>query len=91
MEVIGVVGAGTMGGGIAQVAAQNGHPAMLCDVEREFAERGLDKIRGALARRVVGPILHLLDQVSKVATILHEIGAVPMQPAADQENHLASV
>jgi 3-hydroxybutyryl-CoA dehydrogenase len=52
METIGVIGAGTMGSGIAQVAAQNGHPVILCDVQREYAERGLEKIRAALARSV---------------------------------------
>ncbi|HLF25896.1 MAG TPA: 3-hydroxyacyl-CoA dehydrogenase NAD-binding domain-containing protein [Anaerolineae bacterium] len=52
METIGVIGAGTMGSGIAQVAAQQGHPVILCDVEREFAERGLEKIGAALARLV---------------------------------------
>jgi len=52
METIGVVGAGTMGSGIAQVAAQNGHAVLLYDVSREFAERGLDKIRSVLARSV---------------------------------------
>lgn len=52
MEAIGVVGAGTMGSGIAQVAAQNGHPVVLCDIDREAAECGLEKIRQVLARGV---------------------------------------
>ncbi|HJW82755.1 MAG TPA: 3-hydroxyacyl-CoA dehydrogenase NAD-binding domain-containing protein [Anaerolineae bacterium] len=51
-ETIGVIGAGTMGSGIAQVAAQGGHAVILCDAEREYAERGFDKIRAALARLV---------------------------------------
>jgi len=51
-ETIGVVGAGTMGSGIAQIAAQNGHAVILCDAEREFAERGTERIRAAFARLI---------------------------------------
>ena len=51
-ETIGVIGAGTMGSGIAQVAAQSGHTVILCDVEREYAERGFEKVRAAFARLV---------------------------------------
>ena len=52
MNTIGVVGAGTMGSGIAQLAAQHGHYVILCDVQREAAERGLDRIRSVLMRGV---------------------------------------
>jgi 3-hydroxybutyryl-CoA dehydrogenase len=52
METIGVVGAGTMGSGIAQVAAHSGHRVVLYDVAREYTERGFEKIRSALARSV---------------------------------------
>jgi 3-hydroxybutyryl-CoA dehydrogenase len=41
---IGVVGAGTMGHGIAQVAAQAGYQTVLYDVTRELAEKGLARI-----------------------------------------------
>ena len=46
MEVrsIGVVGAGQMGSGIAQVSAQRGLPVMMCDIDKDAAQRGLDKI-----------------------------------------------
>ncbi|MGH7829433.1 MAG: 3-hydroxyacyl-CoA dehydrogenase NAD-binding domain-containing protein [Candidatus Binatia bacterium] len=47
---IGVVGAGTMGAGIAQVAAQAGFGTLLYDVSQEFVDRGLDKIRNFLQR-----------------------------------------
>lgn len=46
-EVV-VVGAGTMGHGIAQVAALAGHSVTLIDTSRELAERGLDRIRANL-------------------------------------------
>jgi 3-hydroxyacyl-CoA dehydrogenase len=40
-----VVGAGTMGGEIAQVIAAAGTPVVLKDVEREFVDAGLAKAR----------------------------------------------
>jgi 3-hydroxybutyryl-CoA dehydrogenase len=36
---IGVVGAGTMGAGIAQVAAQNGHPVVLVDLNQSVIDK----------------------------------------------------
>lgn len=47
---IGVLGAGTMGAGIAQVTAQAGLETLLYDVSREFIDKGLDRIRGFLQR-----------------------------------------
>ena len=51
-ETIGVVGSGTMGNGIAQVAARAGYPVVLCDVKEEFLERGLAAIDKSLQRDV---------------------------------------
>ncbi|MCA1576133.1 MAG: 3-hydroxybutyryl-CoA dehydrogenase [Acidobacteria bacterium] len=51
-EVIGVVGAGTMGNGIAQVAARAGYKAILHDVRDEFVERGFAAIDKNLQRDV---------------------------------------
>ncbi len=52
MEIrrIGVVGAGQMGSGIAQVAAQAGYEVVLRDVEERFLERGLAAIRRSLGK-----------------------------------------
>ena len=47
---IGVIGAGTMGAGIAQVAVQAGFDAVVYDVSREFLDRGLERIRGFVGR-----------------------------------------
>ncbi|GAB6933610.1 3-hydroxybutyryl-CoA dehydrogenase [Calditerricola satsumensis] len=47
-----VVGAGQMGSGIAQVAAQSGYNVILHDVEERFVERGLGTIRRHLDRAV---------------------------------------
>ncbi len=49
---IGVIGAGQMGTGIAQVAALNGFNVRLHDMTRERAESGLATVNGNLARQV---------------------------------------
>ncbi|MEA2173520.1 MAG: 3-hydroxybutyryl-CoA dehydrogenase [Blastocatellia bacterium] len=51
-ETIGVIGAGTMGNGIAQVAARAGYDVILRDVKDEFLERGLKAIDRSLQRDV---------------------------------------
>jgi 3-hydroxybutyryl-CoA dehydrogenase len=51
-EVIGVVGAGTMGNGIAQVAARAGYDVIMHDVREEFIERGFAAIEKSLQRDV---------------------------------------
>ena len=52
IERVGVVGAGTMGNGIAQVAATAGYDVVMRDIEEEFVESGLDAIEGSLSRLV---------------------------------------
>jgi 3-hydroxybutyryl-CoA dehydrogenase len=44
-EKIAVLGAGTMGAGIAQVAAQAGFPTLVYDVKQEFIEAGLNRVK----------------------------------------------
>ena len=51
-ETIGVVGAGTMGNGIAQVAARAGYDVVLRDVKEEFLERGMQAVDKSLQRDV---------------------------------------
>lgn len=52
MQAIMVIGAGQMGAGIAQVAAQAGLTVYLRDVEQRFVDRGLSTIRKNLDRDV---------------------------------------
>ncbi len=47
-----VIGAGTMGNGIAHVFAQHGFKVILNDVKQEFIERGLNAIKANLDRQV---------------------------------------
>src|SRR6266571_2751777 len=51
-EVFGVVGAGTMGNGIAQVAARAGFDVVMTDVAQEFLARGMTAIDKSLQREV---------------------------------------
>jgi len=51
-EIIGVIGAGTMGNGIAQTAANAGFDIVMCDVDAEFLEHGLKNIGKSLDRFV---------------------------------------
>jgi 3-hydroxybutyryl-CoA dehydrogenase len=52
IEKIQVVGAGQMGSGIAQVAAQAGLAVHLADVEQDMVEQGLETIKKNLSRSV---------------------------------------
>ncbi len=49
---IAVLGAGTMGAGIAQLAAGSGHDVLLYDIKDEFVQRGLERTRAVLQSRV---------------------------------------
>ncbi|MBR6328384.1 MAG: NAD(P)-binding domain-containing protein [Lachnospiraceae bacterium] len=50
---VGVIGAGTMGQGIAKAFAQtDGYEVMLCDIKQEWAEGGKDKIAKGYAKLV---------------------------------------
>ena len=52
IEVVGVLGAGTMGNGIAHVMARAGLRVTFCEVEQRFLDRGLETIRKNLDREV---------------------------------------
>ena len=52
IETVGVIGAGTMGNGIAHVFAKNGYQVVLCEVEQRFLDHGIETIRKNLEREV---------------------------------------
>jgi len=54
MEIqrVGVIGAGTMGNGIAHIFARSGYSVVLCDVQQSFLDRGLNSISRNLDREV---------------------------------------
>ena len=50
IQTIGIVGAGTMGSGIAHVFARAGFQVLLCDVDQRFLDRAVGQIRANLGR-----------------------------------------
>jgi 3-hydroxybutyryl-CoA dehydrogenase len=68
-ETIGVVGSGTMGNGIAQVAARAGYSVVMRDVSEEFLQRGLKAIDKSLQRDVDKERLSAEEKQSILARI----------------------
>jgi len=83
MEVkrIGVVGAGTMGRGIAQVCAQAGHDVVLSDVSAEAVAAGRAAIEKQLARAVEKERMSAADRDAVLARIDTGTGLDAMAPA----------
>lgn len=68
-EIIGVVGSGTMGNGIAQVAARAGFPVILCDVKDEFLQRGMAAVEKSLQRDVDKDRLSINEKQATIGRI----------------------
>jgi 3-hydroxybutyryl-CoA dehydrogenase len=51
-EIIGIIGAGTMGNGIAQTAAASGFDVVMCDIQQDFVDKGFQNIVKSLDRFV---------------------------------------
>jgi 3-hydroxybutyryl-CoA dehydrogenase len=77
---IGVVGAGTMGNGIAHVFARGGFAVILCDVEQRFLDRGVATIAKNLEREVAKNKISADD---KTATLPRIAGVVDRAALAD--------
>jgi len=71
MEIskIGVIGAGTMGNGIAHVFARSGYEVVLCEVEQRFLDRGLATISKNLEREVAKNKLTDQDKTAALTRI----------------------
>ncbi|WP_024287261.1 3-hydroxyacyl-CoA dehydrogenase family protein [Cellulomonas sp. KRMCY2] len=69
ISAIGIVGAGTMGSGIAQVAAQSGLDVVLCDIEQRLVESAVRRIDAHLERAVVKEKLTADDKQAALARI----------------------
>lgn len=90
-EVIGVIGAGTMGNGIAQTAAGAGFEVIMCDISVEFVERGLANISKSLDRFVKKETMteaqksEILGRI-KTSTDLEDLKACTLVVEAASEN-----
>ena len=69
MQKIGVVGAGTMGNGIAHVFARGGYDVILCDVEQKFLDTALSTIAQNLEREVTKNKITVADKDSALGRI----------------------
>ena len=69
IETVGVVGAGTMGNGIAHVFARTGHNVLLCDVEQRFLDRGLETVGKNLDREVTKNKITTADKAAALSRI----------------------
>lgn len=82
MEIkkIGVIGAGTMGHGIALVSATSGHEVILRDIEDRFVEGGIQRIDKFLTKSVAK---ERMTQEDKDASMARIKGTTSMQDLAD--------
>ena len=69
IQKVGVVGAGTMGNGIAHVFARSGYQVVLCDVERRFLDRAIETIGKNLDRELAKNKITAADKASALARI----------------------
>src|SRR6266851_2527814 len=78
MKTVAVLGAGTMGNGIAHVFARSGYKVILRDVEQRFLERGMETIgknlereikKGKIAEAEKGTVLERLQPVTDMRAI----------------------
>ena len=82
LQKIMVVGAGQMGSGIAQVAAQAGFDVILSDINEQFLSRALTRLEGQLERNVERGRLTPLDK----AAVMGRIKTSPdMEAAAEAD------
>ncbi len=81
MKNITVVGAGTMGNGIAHVFAQHGFQVTLNDIKQEFIDRALAMVRSNLDRQVKKATL---TEEEKQQTLSRITTAVALQPAVER-------
>lgn len=66
---IAVIGSGTMGAGIAQLAASAGHPVWLYDIDPQATDRGLAHIARSLQNRVAKGRLSLAESQATMARL----------------------
>jgi 3-hydroxybutyryl-CoA dehydrogenase len=93
VKVFGVVGAGQMGNGIAQVAAASGLDVIMTDIKDEFVQKGLGTIEANLERGVVKGRLAAEDKAAilgriRIGTDLKELAAADyvVEAATERED-----
>ena len=74
IERVGVIGAGTMGNGIAHVFSRSGYRVTLCDVEQKFLDRGLETIGRNLDRELAKGKITAADKAAALKRIVPVLG-----------------
>jgi 3-hydroxybutyryl-CoA dehydrogenase len=69
IQKVGVIGAGTMGNGIAHVFARSGYGVVLCDVDQKFLDRALGTIAKNLDRELAKNKITANDKDAALARI----------------------
>ena len=82
MTKIAVIGAGTMGNGIAQVFAAHGNDVTLVDLQQAALDKGLETIKGSLARVVKKGTLSEADAAATFARITPATDVAAVKEAA---------
>jgi len=91
IKTFGVIGAGQMGSGIAQVAAMSGLQVIMNDIKDEFVERGLKNITNILTKNVEKGKMTPTDKEAilgrlKISTSLKDMAPVDFLVEAASEN-----
>lgn len=91
IQSVGIIGAGTMGNGIAQVCAASGIPVVLVDISDQALERGLKAVRSNLDRLVQKEKISEADRDAALARIhcttqYDELKGLPLVIEAATEN-----
>ncbi|MDM8537839.1 3-hydroxybutyryl-CoA dehydrogenase [Desulfobacterales bacterium HSG17] len=81
IKTFGVIGAGQMGNGIAQVAAMSGLNVIMNDIKDEFVQRGMDNITKLLTRSVDKGKMSAEDKDAVLARIKPSVGLKDMADA----------
>src|ERR1700690_2112432 len=74
MKIVGVLGAGTMGNGIAHVFARSGYKVLLRDIDQRFLDRALETISKNLDREVKKEKISEADKAAALARVLPVTG-----------------
>lgn len=93
IKTLGVIGAGQMGNGIAQVAAMSGLEVIMNDIKQEFVEKGRNNVSKILARSVKKGKMTAEEKEVVLARIktcvdLKDMGSAEIVVEAATENEL---
>lgn len=82
IKTVGVVGAGTMGNGIAHLCARSGYKVILRDIEQRFLDHGMAEISKNLDREIKKGKITEADKSAALARI-HPVSEIEVLSGAD--------